>query len=210
MRCGLCQKLEPPYAKASAYGSYEGGLRELIQLLKYQRVRPAASVLGRMLAEAIDDLQPFFAADPIVIPVPLHHRKLRERGFNQSETIASAAVKLLQARFSLQLKPDLLERRRQTQSQTGLSRHQRRENMRGAFVLTEREQIKGRDVLLIDDVFTTGTTVSECARVLRRAGASKVYVATVARTLKAQAQAVKIVSDFDSEAKQELAIAAAG
>lgn len=209
IRCVVCQKLEPPYAKASAYGSYEGGLRELIQLLKYQRVRPAANVLGRMLAEAIDDLQPFFATNPIVIPVPLHHRKLRERGFNQSEKIAGVALKLLRAKCSLRLEPGLMERRRETQSQTGLSRHQRRENIRGAFVLTEPGQVKGHDIILIDDVFTTGTTVSECARVLRRAGASNVYVATVARTLKAQAQAVKIGSESHLEIKQELAMAAA-
>jgi len=205
--CGLCRRLEPPYVKATAYGSYEGGLRELIHLLKYHQVRPAANVLGRMLAETIEDLQPLFATEEIlVVPVPLHARKLRQREFNQSELIARAALKLKPAAARLQLSASLLERRRETKSQIGLSRHQRRENIRGAFVVARPDEIRGREILLVDDVFTTGTTVSECARVLRRAGASKVYVATVARTLKTEAQhAIR-----DSEMEARLTMAAAG
>jgi ComF family protein len=204
--CGLCRHAAPPYVKATAYGSYEGGLRELIHLLKYDRVRPAANVLGRMLAEAIEDLQPLFGDNEIlVVPVPLFVSKNRQRGFNQAELIARAAVKLMSVRFHLA--PGLLKRRRETQSQIGLSRHQRRENLRGAFVLTKPEEIAGRQVLLIDDVMTTGTTVSECARVLRRAGASKVYVATVARTLKAELQGVRIEPESEAAA---MTMAAAG
>jgi len=206
-RCGLCRRLEPPYIKATAYGSYDSGLRELIHLLKYNQVRPAANVLGRMLAEAIEDLQPLFSAEEVlVVPVPLYFRKLRQRGFNQSELIARAALKLKPANVSFRLGADLMERRRETKSQIGLSRHQRRENIRGAFVVARPEQVKGRAILVVDDVFTTGTTVSECARILRRAGASKVYVATVARTLKSEAQhAIK-----ESETEARLAMAAAG
>lgn len=92
--CGLCRRTEPPFVKATAYGSYESGLRELIHLLKYERVRTAASVLGRMLAEAIGDLRPDLKDSALVVPVPLHSRKLRQRGFNQSELIARAALKL--------------------------------------------------------------------------------------------------------------------
>src|SRR5579859_3788137 len=80
-RCGLCRRLEPPYVKATAYGSYESGLRELIHLLKYDQVRPAANVLGRMLADAIEDLQPLLSGrEIVVVPVPLHTIKLRQRG----------------------------------------------------------------------------------------------------------------------------------
>jgi ComF family protein len=198
-RCGLCRRLEPPFAKAAAYGSYEGGLRELIHLLKYEQVRPAANVLGRMLAEVIDGLRASFAGVPLlVIPVPLHARKLRQRGFNQSELIARAALKLKSAGEQLTLAPAVLERWRETQSQIGLTRHQRRENMRGAFVVARAEEVRGREVLLVDDVFTTGTTVSECARVLRRAGATRVWVATVARTLKAEAQQASIEQEESS------------
>jgi ComF family protein len=204
--CGLCRRLEPPYVKATAYGSYQSGLRELIHLLKYNQVRPAANILGRMLAEAIEDLQPLFSASEVlVVPVPLHFRKLRQRGFNQAELIARAALKLKSAAH-LRLSAAVLERQRETKSQIGLSRHQRRENIRGAFVVAKPAEIDGREVLVVDDVFTTGTTVSECARVLGRAGASKVYVATVARTLKTEAQ--HAIRELETEAR--LTMAAAG
>ena len=187
--CGICRRLQPPYVKATAYGSYESGLRELIHLVKYERVRPAANVLGRMLAGAIADLQDLLQ-DPqiVVVPVPLHSRKQRQRGYNQADLIAGAALKVMGADGRFQVVAGILQRRRETQSQIGLSSHQRRENIRGAFAVTRAEAIANREVLLVDDVFTTGTTVSECARVLRRAGASKVYVATVARTLKFEVQ----------------------
>jgi ComF family protein len=206
-RCGLCRRLEPPYVKATAYGSYESGLRELIHLLKYDQVRPAANVLGRMLAEAMEDLQPLFAGrEVLVVPVPLHRRKLRQRGFNESELIARAALKIPTSAVRFQLRAGLLQRRRETKSQIGLSRHQRRENIRGAFAVARPDELAGREILVVDDVFTTGTTVSECARILRRAGASRVYVATVARTLKAEAQfAIK-----ESETEARVAMAAAG
>jgi predicted amidophosphoribosyltransferase len=79
---------------------------------------------------------------------------------------------------------NVLERKRETKSQIGLTIHQRQENVRGAFAVRRAQEVNGREVLLVDDVYTTGATVSECARVLRRAGATKVWVATVARTLK--------------------------
>jgi ComF family protein len=183
--CGDCRRMEPLFAKAAAYGSYDSGLRELIHLLKYEQVRPAANLLGRMLAEAMETLAPHFTGTaPLVVPVPLHRDKLRERGFNQSELIARAALKRRPGGCELELRPGMLERVRPTLSQTGLTRAQRVENMRGAF--SAAEDVAGREVLLVDDVFTTGTTVSECARVLRRAGASRVWVATVARVLKAE------------------------
>ncbi|HVP42760.1 MAG TPA: ComF family protein, partial [Terriglobales bacterium] len=165
--CGMCRRIEPRFAKAAAYGAYDGGLRELIHLLKYEQVRPAARVLGRMLAEVLDDLRPSFGDTlPLIVPVPLHGAKLRERGFNQSEEIARAALKL---RPGFPMSTRALVRRRATASQIGLTRAQRRANVRGAFAVMAPEQIAGRDVVLVDDVFTTGTTVSECARVLRRA-----------------------------------------
>lgn len=185
-RCGACQRLQPLFARAVAYGSYEGGLRELIHLLKYEQVRPAAGVLGRMLGEAIAALLPLLGeAAPLVVPVPLHAAKMRQRGFNQSELIARAALKS-PALTSVCGQPPalLLERTRPTESQTGLTRHQRRENVHGAFRVLNAEIVAGRSVLLVDDVFTTGTTVSECARVLRNAGADRVWVATVARVLR--------------------------
>lgn len=193
MRCGDCQKAQPAFVRAVAYGGYEGALRGLLHLLKYEQVRPAAAVLGRMLSEVIAGLgEPLLAAEALVIPVPLHRRKLRQRGFNQTELIAKAALKFGFLRGRLSLRPGVLGRQRETRSQIGLTRPQRRENMRGAFVVARPQEIVGREILLVDDVFTTGTTVSECARVLRRAGASKVWVATVARTLKMSVHEIEL------------------
>jgi ComF family protein len=191
-RCGLCRRIEPAFARALAYGSYESGLREMIHLLKYGGVRPAASVLGRMVAEVIQALEADFSAGSVVVvPVPLHRTKLRQRGFNQAELIAHAAMKVSPVTGRLRLCADVLERKRETASQTGLTSHQRRANLRGAFSVAKPAAVTG-EVLLVDDVYTTGATVSECARVLRRAGATKVWVATVARTLKISAHHVEI------------------
>ena len=186
--CGMCAKARPQFERALAYGPYDGGLRDLIHLLKYDRVHPAAQVLGRMLAEVVAGLE-IEADEVLVVPVPLYSAKQRQRGFNQSLEVTYAALKLLRptSPTKFTLAPERLMRIRDTQSQTGLTRHQRRENVRGAFVAVEPSQIARKTVLLVDDVFTTGTTVSECAKVLRRAGADKVYVATVARVLKSDA-----------------------
>ena len=189
-RCLLCQRADPPFERAVAYGSYDGELRDLIHLLKFQQVRPAAAVLGRMLGETIANLEQampvgtLFSNKIMVVPVPLHTRKQAHRGFNQAEMIARDALKQLSRPKRFDLCTGILHRRRETGSQIGLTRHQRRENMRGAFAVSDPTRILNRDILLIDDVYTTGTTASECARVLRRAGAARVWVATVARTLK--------------------------
>jgi ComF family protein len=210
-RCGLCQRLHPPFEKAVAYGSYDGGLRDLIHLLKFQQVRPAAAVLGRMLAEAITGLDATLpAGEIVVVPVPLHARKRAQRGFNQSELIARAALKQLHRPERFQISINALVRRRETESQIGLTRHQRRENLRGAFALVNPAQIAKRNVLLVDDVYTTGTTAAECARVLRRAGANRVYVATVARTLKVSEIFAAPEQEFEETNVDRLAAAANG
>ncbi len=190
--CLTCLQNEPAFTRASAYGSYDGGLRDLVHLLKYERVRPAAGLLGRMLAEVVADMAEAFGPEPpVVMAVPLHVSKMRQRGFNQSELMARAMLKLKPAALDAKLNTGALMRHRATESQTGLTPPQRRENVKGAFKVARPEQVSGRDILLVDDVFTTGTTVSECARVLRRAGAARVFVATVARVLKPEAERVE-------------------
>ena len=195
--CGLCGRAHPPFQRAVAYGSYEGVLRDLIHLLKYRQVHPAAKVLGCRLAEVIAKLQPEFGEAPVlVLAVPLHSSKSRERGFNQAELIAADALKRLHLGAALQLDSRSLVRRRETRSQIGLSRHQRRENMRGAFAVPHPPSVEGREILLVDDVLTTGATAAECARVLLRAGVRRVWVATVARALKTSA--VVLFTDYHS------------
>lgn len=193
VECGLCRRAAPPFARAVAYGSYDRELRGLIHLLKYEGVLPAKKTLGRLLAQAIASLTEDMGPEIALVPVPLHAGKRRQRGFNQTELVAVEAVKFIgNKRFRLET--GALARRRNTESQIGLTRHQRRENMRGAFAVIKRDAVKGREILLVDDVFTTGTTVSECSKVLLRAGASKIWVATIARTLKAEVQVASVTA----------------
>jgi len=187
-RCRLCRLAPPPFERAVAYGSFDSALRDLVHLLKFSQVRPAAQVLGRMLADTIAALDPSLPSGLIaVVPVPLHAHKQSQRGFNQAELIAQAALKQLsrsgqEGRFELCARA--LVRVRDTESQIGLTRHQRRQNLRGAFTVKDSAAISNRNILLVDDVYTTGATASECARVLRRAGAARVWVATGGRTLR--------------------------
>jgi ComF family protein len=181
--CGMCRRARPAYMRAVAYGAYDSELRELIHLLKYEHAGPAAELLGGYLAQAIGSLN-LDLKKWRVVPVPLHHARRRERGFNQAEKIARAAVRRLGC--EIELRPGLLERRRPTSSQTGLTNHQRRANLRGAFVVPRPAELRNHQILLVDDVFTTGTTAAECSRVLLRAGARSVAVATVARVFKGE------------------------
>lgn len=182
--CPECVFEAPPFDRATAYGAYRNELRELIHLLKYEQVRPAAKVLGRMLADAIATLD--LEGHVTIVPVPLHASKLQQRGFNQSELIAGESLRYLRenlgAGFSLEVAA--MKRRRETPSQVGMTRDERRENLRGAFAITVPALVRNKQVLLVDDVLTTGATVAECTRVLRRAGAQRVWVATVARAVR--------------------------
>ncbi|HMF91588.1 MAG TPA: ComF family protein [Candidatus Angelobacter sp.] len=188
--CDLCQRAAPRFRKAVAYGAYEGPLRDLVHILKYQRVRSAAAYLGRLLHQAMATVE--LAEPALAVPVPLWKGKRRERGFNQAEEIARAFLRFRESR-GIQLHTALLVRTRETASQTGLTRPQRRANLRGAFAVSQPEKLKGRNVLLVDDVMTTGATASECARVLLRAGAKQVWVATVARATREAASLPEIV-----------------
>jgi ComF family protein len=184
-------------------------LKELIHLLKFDQVRPAAGVLGCMLAEVIRRLEPGLPEGSIsVVPVPLHSRKQSQRGFNQADLVTRAALKRIAMPERFRLVTNALVRRRETGSQIGLTRHQRRENLRGAFAVTDPTCFVGKNILLVDDVFTTGTTVSECAKVLRRAGASTIWVVTVARTLRI-ADALAVPEHLEEGEKEERQMMAA-
>ena len=192
----VCRRIDRPFTRATAYGSYQGGLRELVHLLKYDGIRPAANVRGRMLAEAVAAIEPSFGQAKVsVIPVPLYQGKRRDRGFNQVELIARAAVRSHPPRERFEVVPDILERTRDTRSQISMTNHQRRENMRGAFALRRAGEVTGREVLVVEDVYTTSATASECVRVLRKAGASALWVATVACTLKLASKYAEIEPD---------------
>jgi ComF family protein len=181
--CQPCRLAPPAFIKAVAYGGYHGELRSLVHLLKYKGMQPVARRLGVLLAESLEVFAGS-AAQMLVIPVPMHTAKERLRGFNHAELLARAAMAEMRRRhpqWGLHLETGLLKRVRVTVSQAGLTTHQRRQNLRGAFFAPHPERLVGRDVLLIDDIYTTGATARACSRVLRNAGARSVRVATVAR-----------------------------
>ncbi|MDE1161007.1 MAG: ComF family protein [Acidobacteriaceae bacterium] len=184
--CTMCRLAPPEFTRAVAYAEYGDTLRDQLFLLKYQHQRNTAThLLGARLAQAILRLRPEAAESLLVVPVPLYFERERERGFNQATLLAQGAIarlRRLAPGWSLTLADNVMVRTRPTPPLYSLSPKQRRSRLAGAFQVLAPEVIAGREVLLLDDIMTTGSTARECARALRRAGASKVWVATVART----------------------------
>ena len=159
-------------------------MRDAIHALKYGGLRPAAKRLGQMLARAIAQLAVDAPSEMLVIPIPLHRWKFSQRGFNQSRLLADHALKALRKThpgWRLALASSTVVRQRPTESQAALTPRQRRQNVRGAFIVPDPQAVIGKNVLVIDDILTTGATVRTVAQVLIRAGAANVWVATLSR-----------------------------
>jgi ComF family protein len=159
-------------------------MREAIHALKYDRLHSAARELGRMLAGAIAQLAGQAPAEMLVVPVPLHRSKYAQRGFNQSRSLAAEALEFLRVshpQWRLTLAPSTLMRLRATDTQAGLTPRQRRINVRGAFSVSDPSQVTAQNILLVDDILTTGATARAAAQTLLKAGAASVWVATLAR-----------------------------
>jgi len=182
--CRACRMAPPPFVRAVAFGLYQGRMKAAIHALKYDRLHPAARGLGRMLAEGIAQLAGEVPLEMLVIPVPLHRAKFADRGFNQARALAEHALGFLRKSYPewrLILAPSTLMRLRATQSQAGLNPRQRRLNVGGAFTVSDPVAVAEKNILLIDDILTTGATARSAARSLIRAGAASVWVATLAR-----------------------------
>ena len=179
-RCALCRAGARDFEAAYCFGFYEGALRDLVHLLKYDGMKPLAGPLGDLLSRALP-LDDRFDA---VVAMPLHWRRRFERGFNQAALLAKTVARRRGIRL---LSP--VRRIRATRTQTGLTHAQRRDNVRGAFRASRGRKLEGLRVLLVDDVMTTGATASACAAALKRAGAKTVTLLTLARVDRRPAQA---------------------
>jgi ComF family protein len=176
--CGRCQRQPPPFAYARAAVRYGEVARDAVHALKFQGRRTMAQPLGDLIVEMGAGGLPFGPPD-LLVPVPLHRRRERERGFNQALLLARRVGEA----WGVGVCADALERRVATRPQTELTAEARRANVRGAFALRGSTAVAGRHVALIDDVITTGSTVAACARCLAAGGATTVGVLTVARAI---------------------------
>ena len=176
--CLECRDRKFYYEKVVAAAIYDGVIRRSIHLLKYARKTALAKPLGALLTERVSRLDRVDQID-LAMPVPLHKRQLRRRGFNQAEILSRSCGQ----RLAIPVSTGNLIKTKSTLSQSVLKRDERFKNIEGAFLVKKPSDIKGKNILLIDDVLTTGATLNECARTLKRAGAEKIIAMAIARGL---------------------------
>lgn len=176
--CSSCTENKPHYAFARAALAYEGILLDVIHQFKYGGNLTKGKALAFLLSD-FDFPDMDWQTFDMILPVPLHFRRLRTRGFNQSMILARALGKKHQVSVDF----SLLKRHKLTLTQTGLDKKEREKNIRGAFEVSDPGQIKSKSIVLVDDVYTTGATINECAKTLKKAGAGRVAVITLARVL---------------------------
>lgn len=176
--CGSCLENRPWFSSARAAVAYDGVILDAIHQFKYGRNITTGAALASFLAD-FDFTDMDFGIFDAIVPIPLHIKRLRERGFNQSLILARA----LGEKYGIEVDFSLLKRCKLTLTQTGLNKKEREKNISGAFVAAEPARIHGRNLILVDDVYTTGATINECAKTLIKAGAEQVAVLTLARVL---------------------------
>ena len=174
--CGACIQKPPPFTRTVYPLVYTFPVDRMVQSFKFKRQLAAGRVLSHLMCEFVN--AGGLGSPDMLIPVPLHHFRLIQRGFNQACELGAYASRVLE----IPLQSTALRRHRNTRAQSGLTRKQRRKNVRGAFYWHSLTK-PGRHVALIDDVMTTGTTVSECANVLKKAGAKRVDIWVAARAI---------------------------
>ncbi|WP_279342299.1 ComF family protein [Geotalea sp. SG265] len=176
--CGACISHPPAYAAARSAFVFEGSIQELIHRFKYGHKTHLYRPLALMVARQLRGFATLAAAD-LIIPVPLHKKRLRWRSYNQAVLLAGVLAK----EWAIPLSRTALQRTRWTEPQINLAADQRRQNVQGAFSVSQPKTIAGRRIIVVDDVLTTGSTVEECTKVLKKAGAAEVFIVTVARAL---------------------------
>lgn len=182
--CPNCRDGEFEFDAARSYGLYSGKLRAVILQLKFRRRERLGKRLGGFLLAPWNSLAIAPEDSPILVPVPLHSSRKCERGFNQAELLALGLSRNLAkggAASAPRVERECLRRVRPTTPQTGLSLQARKENVRNVFAVDKPERVQGRTVVLVDDVMTTGATLSSCAGAMKKAGAFRVLGLTLAR-----------------------------
>jgi ComF family protein len=174
--CAACHDRKPHFDRARSVARYRGHLRDALQTFKYNHATHLSVDFVPLLAGCVKANWDERAFDAVTF-VPLYPRRERERTYNQAALLAGGLARAL----DVPLLGGCLRRMRPTATQTNLSAPQRRKNIHGAFVAEKKRWIEGRSLLLVDDIMTTGATVDECAKILKKGGAAKVYVVTVAR-----------------------------
>jgi ComF family protein len=177
--CPACQEKTYAFERARSFAMYEGAVVRAILLLKFEQIEPLGTWFAERLAELVNAESNVLAAD-VVVPVPLHRERQRERGYNQAALLSKPLAK----RLRLPHRAVLLMRTRARPDKQVLSLEERWESVRGAFATRPDSQVDNLRVLLVDDVLTTGATLDACARVLRDAGAKSVIGLTVARAVR--------------------------
>ena len=175
-KCKVCGKIEFYFDKARSVFKLNNLLRNLIHNFKYEEFTKIGRYLGCKAVSYLQQEKPFAKID-YIIPVPLHKVKKRKRGFNQAKIISDVIAKNLK----LQYKQDILQRQKFTKTQTKLSRQERKQNVRKAFSVKYPELIRNKNILVVDDVFTTGSTVNSIAETLKKCNVNRVFVLTIAR-----------------------------
>jgi competence protein ComFC len=175
--CKSCRKNSNIYAFVSPFSYSNHAARELVHYLKYRRVRETAGVISEILDEHLNHFGIKFYKDTFIIPVPLHKSRERTRGFNQAELIAK---KLDSMNLKKMVLTGVLLRHKNTRSQIDLTREEKETNVGGAFMVLNPGLISGKTAILVDDVKTTGATIDEAARILKDAGAKRIWAITVA------------------------------
>lgn len=200
--CALCAIGVNRFDSCHSYGSYDGALRELIHLFKYEAVTPLAGRFGALLSRVAPRDRAFDA----VVPMPLHWWRHWRRGFNQAELLGRELAR----RMGIPL-ARVVKRRKLTATQTGLTSAARRRNVVGAFRVFAHRDVAGKRLLLVDDVLTTGATVNACAAALKAAGASYVAVLTLARAdRRSRVELYRPESDSASESEERIVLPISG
>lgn len=177
--CADCKRKKYSFEFARSVGIYHRVLKKCIHLFKYYGEKKLAEPLGKLLIDYLVKNQEFKKKIDLIIPVPLHKNDLKERGFNQSVLLS----KIIGNHFSIPVEEEVLIKKKLTLSQVNLSKKDREKNILRAFSIDRPEEIRGENILILDDIFTTGSTVEECAKELKKAKAKNIFILTLARSV---------------------------